>query len=209
VIRSIWAIGAEIRKEVVFLTDDEQEALVEECRRIATFPKGTLTNHTLGGDGTAGRTPSDDTKAKIADAHRGKTLSEEHRRKVSEGLKAHYSDPVNRERIGASQRGKKRDPQVGQQIAESLRGKSKSEEHRQHLSEARQGRIFGPLTPEHRARLSAAKTGHPGAFLGRTFSEEHRRHLAENKRRWWAARRFARQEPLDLGLPAGDDHPPG
>jgi hypothetical protein len=53
VIRMIWSLGKEIRKFVIFTTDDEEEAYNHEIEIIRRIGLNNLTNATAGGDGSA------------------------------------------------------------------------------------------------------------------------------------------------------------
>lgn len=61
----------------------QAEAKLVEISLISTHKSRSLTNLTLGGDGTAGWEPSDEVKEKIAATRRGKPLSVETRAKLS------------------------------------------------------------------------------------------------------------------------------
>lgn len=87
-------------------------------------------------------------------------------------------------------------------VAGSVAGHSVSAEGRKKISEAQKGRKRGPLSPETRAKISAANRGKPltaehraklaAAKLGRKrgpYSAQHKANIAKAVRRWHEGRR--------------------
>lgn len=127
-----------------------------------------LTNHNDGGRGNRGYKHTEETKAKISEAHTGRKLptrSEEWRRKQSE---AHA--------------GKKRSPESIAKAAESNRGRKRSPETRKAISDGNMGRT---VSDETRQKISDSKSGVPNpkladALRGRPLSEDHKQKIRES-----------------------------
>ena len=60
IIRSIWANGEQIIKNIVFETYNESEAYEEERRQISLFGRDTVANRTNGGGGSKVLTAEED-----------------------------------------------------------------------------------------------------------------------------------------------------
>jgi hypothetical protein len=114
----------------------EEEAFRHEIYMIAVFGRidlgtGILRNLTGGGDGSSGyihneealkkisdamkgksahnkgKSPSEETKRKLSEAHKGKTLSEEHKRKLSVMGKGKTFSEQTRRKLSEAKKGKK------------------------------------------------------------------------------------------------------
>lgn len=65
---------------------------------------------------------SDETKAKIGEAHRGRVRSEEYRKKISDGLKGHKQGPEQIERRARKLRGRKMSEEFKRNASERMTG---------------------------------------------------------------------------------------
>jgi len=101
--------------------------------------KGTLVNLTDGGDGMKGRTPSEETKAKLSAALKGKKRSEETKAKISESLKGKKRSEETKAKISKSSIGKKMSAEARANMSAAQKGKKHSEEARAKISKAHQG----------------------------------------------------------------------
>ncbi len=103
-----------------------------------------------------GRTPSEETRAKLSKSNTGKKRSEETCTK-----------------IGRASKGRKPSPETRAKMSKSHRGKPKSEEHKANISKALKGR---KVTKETRAKQSKATKKyyetHDGYWKGKSRSEE-------------------------------------
>lgn len=95
-------------------------------------------NKTLGGDGSEGREPSEETRKRMSQSLKGRPFSEEHRRNISEARKGKSS---------------------------WSKGVSFSEEHRRNISESHKGKVTWnkgkPHSNETRLKISESKKGRP------------------------------------------------
>ena len=135
--------GTKIIVEIIHHNLEEAEALSIEIETIRMYGirchGGLLTNATLGGEGTSGFKPSEDTRNRMAKAQTGKTLSALTRAKISE-----------------SNTGKNRPPAAIAKTADGNRGKRRTSEQRLKMSKSQKGRKF---SADHVERLRASKTG--------------------------------------------------
>jgi hypothetical protein len=92
-----WIRTLDAEPTLVVLEECAREAVEEAERRwIADMREAgcRLTNHTDGGDGMLGKSPSAETRAKIGAAHRGKVVSTETRARMSAAARARRKKPV-------------------------------------------------------------------------------------------------------------------
>ena len=87
----------------------------------------------------------------------GSLRSAETKRRMSEAAKLRYSNPEERARMSNVQKGRK--ITWGAKIAAGKLGSKLSDVTRGKMSAVRKGRPAPPRTPEHRAKLAAAKKG--------------------------------------------------
>ena len=144
--------------EVILLyegVDDREISFVERAMiaQYNTYGKNGY-NQTVGGDGTSGWKPSDETRQRMSEAAKIKIFTEDHRRKIGESARGHtLSEEVRRslsanatrwqtgrklsdehkKNVGLAHLGKKRRPETGAAISAALKGKPKSPEHREKL----------------------------------------------------------------------------
>lgn len=117
---------------------------------------------------------SEEHKAKISAALMGHPMSDENKRALREANANRVQGTDERERRAAAQRGRKHTEETKAKIR----------------ANGNLGRKFGPLTEEHRAKLSAVRKGRKhtpeakakmsAALRGRVRSEEHRRNLSKS-----------------------------
>lgn len=66
---------------------------------------------------------------------------------------------------------------------QNMKGKCHSKETKQKMSEAHKGLKLGPMSEEHKKKLSDVKKERPVKYWkGKTFSEEHKRKLSEARK---------------------------
>lgn len=139
-----------------------------------------LTNLTAGGEGCAGLRPSADTREKMSAWQRGRKmgpLSAEHKAKISARHKGKPSpkSAEHRARISATLLGRPLSEQCRKSISEAHKTSEAMKAHLRDMSNARIGVKLPPRSPEHCARISAAKKG-------KSPSEETRKNMAEAHR---------------------------
>lgn len=140
VIRKIWKNGGEVRRYVVFTTDDEQEAYQYERELIEQFGRKNLCNQTDGGEGMYG--VSDEYRAHISEKVKGLWQSPEFRTKMEQRHDAAH-------RAAASEKRKElwKDPAFREKATQGY-----TLEVRASMSESMKQRW---QDPDHRARVSA------------------------------------------------------
>lgn len=156
VIRKIFESGNEPELRIVFQSDDKNEALAEEVRRISLYGRrdnrtGSLVNLTIGGDGSSWESFSDEKKAEI-------------RQKIKNSL----ADPSIRSKIANATRqrrtGQKDSNETIEKRVKASRGKTANEGPkngmfgRNHSIEARERMSFskrGRKEPEHVTKARA------------------------------------------------------
>jgi len=106
--------------------------------------------------GFSGKSHSEETRLKMSAAHQNKIVSEETRLKMS-----------------AWQQGRQRP---------DLQGRTVSNETRKKLSDAHLGRVRGPMSGEHKEKLS-------NKLKGRVMSDETRLKMSEARKKLWAERK--------------------
>ena len=123
---------------------------------------------------------SQETRAKIAAAGRGRSLSADHRARLSEVAKlrdiSHLHGPESRAKVGEKLRGRPRTDAIKNILSAKRRGMKFPPEWCAAISAAQRGVKRGPFTDEHRANLTASKTGVP-------LSQAHRQSLSDAAKR--------------------------
>ena len=120
----------------------EAEALEAERFLIACYGRkdigtGILRNMTDGGDGTAGRKLSAESRQKIRAANVGKIWSEDVCRKISKSLTGRKVSESARANMRRVKLGVKFPPSFGQKMRTALLGRQLSSEHRKNISRGR------------------------------------------------------------------------
>jgi hypothetical protein len=152
-------LGMQIKSEVVFWTSSEIEAFEEESRLIlfygrADLAKGTLCNHTNGGEGTSGIIISESRKSAISLVHRGKTIPEQTRAAASKAARERVWSEDSRKKISAAKKGKKKTPE---QIAK-MRLIKPSESARVAVAESNRKRVWtSEMRLNHSLRMKAVR----------------------------------------------------
>lgn len=138
----------------------EQELIKQYGRKA--FGEGTLVNLTEGGDGQLGLKASEETKAKMSEAHIGlNTWSKD--RTMSEEQKQHMRDYIAKNGAFAT-------------------GHIKSEESRRRTSEKLKGRKLAlgfKHTEEYKQRISIERTGEGNPMFGKNHSDETKQKMRE------------------------------
>jgi transposase len=94
-------------------------------------------------------------KLDLTDQQR-RDLSAAHRAKIDVAARERMHTPEARARIAALRRGTTHSPEARAKISAANKGRKVSAEARARMSTAQRGRTHGPLSAEHRARLSAS-----------------------------------------------------
>jgi group I intron endonuclease len=154
-----------------------------------------------------GRVHSDETKAKISDAHKVENLSEETRKRISDAQKGKKMSEVSKEKISEAMSGEN-NPMYGKsgelspnfgipaseerkaKISRANTGKVRSEEVKKHLSEINMGKH---ASDEARRKMSEARKG-------KSFSEEHKQKIAEAKREYWHKKHLEENPNYDIDI---------
>jgi hypothetical protein len=163
---------------VLQATLDPQELYVLEQRWIKVYrEKGaSLTNHTDGGEGTAGLKMSDETRKKMSEAHKNSPHKELVLTALHKGAKAAAERlaPARRERALAWNAERWSDPAARERMSQQSRGRVWDDASRERQSAAQRKRFQDPAQ---RASLDRARA----MVKDRTWSEERKLKLARTK----------------------------
>ena len=146
-------------------------------------------NMTLGGDGSLGYIPTEETRKKLSEIHKGKPFSEEHKRKIRESNKGknlgkHPTEETRKKLSSAlignqRNKGKHHTEETKKILSESFKGeknpnygKLHTEEAKNRISKANKGRKH---TEEHNRKISASLKGRKSPNKGKHLTEETRR----------------------------------
>ena len=143
------------RRVMLFTGLADSEAISREIALVKLFGRkdqgtGILRNLTDGGDGTAGRVHSGETKAKIALANTGKTQS-----------------PLSVKKRATALKGKKRTFETRNKMSKAMTGRKASNETKNKMSASHQGRV---KSASHLAALSESRIRNTAAKHGVEFS---------------------------------------
>jgi hypothetical protein len=146
------------------LTDDEAQAL--EITFIAAIGRevdgGPLVNFTDGGEGTAGLSPSEETRKKIGDGRRGKPHTAETRARMSAARKGIPKSLETRAKMSVAKKGAMSEAHK-EAIRTARKGNTLGSEVRAKISAAMSGKKRGPRSEETKAKIAAAQRGRPRA----------------------------------------------
>ncbi|MES2973372.1 MAG: NUMOD3 domain-containing DNA-binding protein [Pseudomonadota bacterium] len=129
---------------------------------------------------------SPENRAKLIASHAGRPLSAEHKAKLSMVRKGkNHNKPITAEqraRLSETGKGRKHTEEARAKMSAATLGIALSEAHRAKISQSLLGM---KLSPEHRAKLSAAKIG----VKRGPMSEEHKAKISASRRHWAADQR--------------------
>ena len=113
--------------------------------------------------GSYGKTPTEETRLKISEAHKGVPLTEEHKKKISEASKGIPKSEEHKRKLSDTNKGRTLSEETKRKISEakkgvksSLFGKTLSDETKRKISVANKGKIF---SEEHKRKISEAHKG--------------------------------------------------
>ncbi len=95
-----------------------------------------------------GKRPTEESKRKMSEAAMGKVFSEETRRKLSEAHRGHKVTEATRRKLSANAMGN-----------QNWLGRQHTEESKRKMSKSNMGRKRGPMSKEHKRKLSEAHKG--------------------------------------------------
>jgi hypothetical protein len=116
-------------------------------------------NMTLGGEGTIGYIPNDETREKMSKQKKGRKLSESHKKAISESNKGRVFSQTSRDKISQALQGNK-----------SWTGKHLNDEHRQKISKgnSRKYKLISPnneiMDVENMRQFCKENNLHPSAM---------------------------------------------
>ena len=157
---------------IIFLKKNlnEEEAYKHEKYMIVVFGRkdlgtGILRNKTDGGGAPSGRVVSAESKEKLRRSNTGKKHTEKSKKKMSELAKLRRHTEETKRKIG--EKSKNRKPRLGKKMSEEAKkklkginsGRKHSEYSKKKMSDAHKGRIYKPLTEEHKNKLSESNKG--------------------------------------------------
>ena len=204
-LRSLLKIGLKPTQEILFEVPMWQwqvwEVTLIHWFRCLGF---TVVNTSEGGDGLInptdevrakcalgfkGRHHTAEAREKISAASRGRKMSTEARSKISaarqrekaSGKKRVLSEQ-HKANIGSASRGKKLTEEHRRNMGLARKGKPFSAEHREKLRQSHLGIVYGPMSPEHKAKIAATKVGEKNPMFGKYGSANpmfHKNHTPE------------------------------
>jgi group I intron endonuclease len=134
-------------------------------------------NLTRGGEGTFGKSPSEETRKKIGDAGRGRHRSEEEKKRISEGLMGHGCSDETREKMRMASTGRHHSKETRELIGNSRRGKHTPQDVRDKISKSGTGKVRSDAT---RKNLRESKLGDKNPNFGKHPSQETINKFKEN-----------------------------
>lgn len=198
--------GSELPSEIVFETNDENEAFAKEIELIALYGRsdlklGRLCNCTDGGDGSSGIVVSEETRkkmslinsakmktpdgyAQLAEARKAMWSNPEYVARHAASVKRHHSDPDNRRKRSAAAKERCEHPDVRKKLlAAGISARSPEAIAKKSASLKAKW-----LDPEYRTKTVAAQKGRvnspdtrakiSASHKGKVFSPEHRANLS-------------------------------
>ncbi len=158
-IRSIWASGGQIEKQIIFRTDVEADALAFEQATIAQYGRDTLCNQTDGGEGLVGHTFSTEHRAKIGAKSKGRVHSAETRAKMRAAKIGKPLPPGLVANHVHGRKGRKHSPEEIEKIREANRNRTINEATRRAVAEANRKRVWTKEQREHQAEMNRRRYG--------------------------------------------------
>ena len=160
------------------LTEDEAKRLekeyIEKYRTFVDFPDCNGYNCTLGGEGTVGWEPSEETKRKQSEAHmgippwnKGKTGVQIAWNKGKTGVQVSWNKGKTGVQVSWN-KGKTTPEETRKKISESKKGKPSS----------MKGKKLKPLSDETKKKISEGNKGKPSHRKGIPNTEEHNRKIS-------------------------------
>lgn len=157
-VKSLGAQG--LRPTLEIVQKDVPVSLLDEyeIRLIAWHrAQGTrLVNHSEGGGGVRGYSPSEETRAKLSKANRGRKHTLEARKRISEGNKGKTHSPETIAKISNTRKGSAVSGETREKLSKALKGRVFSEEHKAKIGLSHRGRKFSEETKE---KIRIARTG--------------------------------------------------
>lgn len=133
IIKKAIAEGVPVLVEIIHSGLSEEDATNMEVFEIARYgraeDRGILANHTKGGEGRSGFSPSATTRAKISAGNIGKKRTPEMIAAMSERRRGRKRTDIHVGQIGEWARGKKKSPETIAKMSAAKTGKSQTEEH--------------------------------------------------------------------------------
>jgi hypothetical protein len=156
----------------------------------------SLTNHTLGGEGTLGWRPNEEQKAKISEATKRTLTGFKHSQATRNNMSAAQKEAAKlRKELGIQKKRPPRSQETIERMSKAQLGKKASAETRKKLSESHTN------PPTHlREKWAEAARKRPQEWreqfakgqLGKKKSEETKQKMAEARRAYWARKRVSK-----------------
>jgi hypothetical protein len=128
---------------------EREVALIKKYGRKRYDKGGVLVNLSLGGDGSPGVFPNEETRKKLREA-------------------AKRSYPLRREATIRANKGKKRSPEQRERISNALKGKIKSETHCERISISKKGK---KMSEDFKAKCRVRMAGEGNPMFGKSRPE--------------------------------------
>lgn len=133
IIKKAMSEGVDVLVEIIHADLSEENASNIEVSEIARYGRvedgGILANHTKGGEGRSGFSPSAETRAKISAGNTGKKRTPEMSAAMSERRKGRKRTDIHAGQIGDWARGRKKSPETIAKMSAAKTGKTQTEEH--------------------------------------------------------------------------------
>lgn len=160
--------------EVLAECDELERADVEQhwMDSYQCYTQGVGYNMNPMAESCAGRKHTEETKAKIAKAHKGKVHSEIHRKRGAESQRGRTVTTETCRKLSIAGKGRIHSPEALEKMKESRKGFAHSDESKRKLSIAATGRV-----PSQETRLKLSEAG-----MGRKWTESQRQKISANIR---------------------------
>lgn len=127
---------------------------------------------------------SEETKKKMSKSHKNNPPSKEHIQymiKRKRELGPYFNSEETRKKISESNKGRVTSQATREKLSKAHKGKKLSDETREKLSKINKGRKHGPLSEEHKKKLSERFSGAGNSNYGRKFSKETREKMSASR----------------------------